>query len=319
MNVLFTVDVEIWCDGWNDLDARFPDAFRRYIYGPTAHGEVGLRHQIQVLRDHGMQAVFFVEPLFATRFGMEPLREIVGLVAEGQQELQLHLHPEWVDEVDPPLVSLAGGKRPLMRQYPRADQATLVAEGLRLLRRAGGSEVTAFRAGSFGFDLNTMAAVQSCKLTYDSSYNATLYGPDSGLAPGQLLTDACCDGPVTEVPMSVFDDGFGRLRHAQLGACSSRELEALLWQAAERGQQSFVILSHNFELLTPSRQRADRVVQRRFARLCRFLDRNRDSFRVGGFHALPPIQRRPQAPPLKSTRLRTGLRTLEQAWRRSYR
>jgi len=35
LDVFFTVDVEVWCDGWNNIDERFPSAFRKYIFGPT--------------------------------------------------------------------------------------------------------------------------------------------------------------------------------------------------------------------------------------------------------------------------------------------
>jgi hypothetical protein len=40
LDVFFTVDVEIWCDGWRNLDARFPDAFRRYVYELTPRGKL---------------------------------------------------------------------------------------------------------------------------------------------------------------------------------------------------------------------------------------------------------------------------------------
>nr|MBA2260361.1 polysaccharide deacetylase [Acidobacteriota bacterium] len=78
LKVFFTVDTEIWCNGWNDLDRKFPDAFRRYVYGPTRQGNYGLPLQLRMLNDHGLTGVFFIEPLFATRFGDEPLREVVG-------------------------------------------------------------------------------------------------------------------------------------------------------------------------------------------------------------------------------------------------
>ena len=49
LNVFITVDVEVWCDGWDQLDAKFSDAFQRYIYGRTAHGNYGLPYQLQLL------------------------------------------------------------------------------------------------------------------------------------------------------------------------------------------------------------------------------------------------------------------------------
>ena len=319
MNVFYTVDVEVWCNGWTDLDAKFPRAFEQYVYGPAPGGERGLRYQAKVLADSGLTGVFFVEPLFALRFGLAPLQEIVGVLRDSAQEVQLHMHPEWVDEITPPPVPVPGGKRPLMRHFSRQDQSQLIAEGLALLRRCGIDRVDCFRAGSFGFDVNTLAALRENRVAFDASYNAAQHGPSSGVAPGALLTDTCVlDETLTELPMTVFDDGFGRLRHAQLGACAWSELERMLWQGLERGQHSFVMLSHNFELLSPSKTRSDPVVDRRFRALCRFLDRHRDRFRTRGFRGLEPASK-PQPGPLQSTRWRTGQRTVEQVWRRVYR
>src|SRR3990172_9913132 len=107
---------------------------------------------------------------------------------------------------------------------------------------------------------------------------------------------------VHEYPMTVFQDGTGSLRHTQLGACSYRELDGLLWQALEGGRKAFVILSHNFELLNQAMNRPDNVVVDRFRKLCRLFDRHRDCFRLRGFQDLNPgavpLQPQPLASPL---------------------
>lgn len=73
MDVFLTVDVEVWCDGWDDIDVKFPSAFQRYIYGPTSRGNYGLPHQLHQLKEHGLTDVFFVESLFSTQFGARPI------------------------------------------------------------------------------------------------------------------------------------------------------------------------------------------------------------------------------------------------------
>jgi hypothetical protein len=95
-------------------------------------------------------------------------------------------------------------------------------------------------------------------------------------------------------------------------------MEGLLWQALERGQDSFVILSHNFELLTRKKDRPDNIVVERFRRLCAFLDRNRDSFQVCGFNGLNGRSEKPREVPLVSPIWKTGEWILEQAYRRTY-
>ena len=319
LDVFFSVDVEIWCGGWDNLDEKFPDAFRRYVYGSTARGDFGLPYTVQVLREHGLKGIFFVEPLFSTRFGSQPLEEIVGLIREGGQEIQLHLHPEWVDESIEPLLENFERKRQHLRYYTRAEQEILVAAGKRLIAQAGGGECAAFRAGSFAFNRDTLGALAANGIRFDSSYNAARFGLDSGVAPGQLMVDTFeCDG-IYEYPMTVFDAGTTYLRHTQLTACSHREMEGLLWQALESGRRSFMILFHPFELLNQTRVGPDTVVVSRFRKLCAFLDRNRDSFNVRGFEGLSPNLVTLQPTPLKSPVWKTAMRVLEQASRRRFR
>lgn len=318
LDVFISVDVEIWCNGWHDIDEKFPSAFRQYIYGPTSAGEFGVPFQCDVLRDHGLTGVFFVEPLFAGRFGPAPLAEIIGIINARGQETQLHLHTEWVDEALRPLLPTTGPKRQHLRYFSRAEQTLLLKEGASMLRTAGARPVNAFRAGSFAFNRDTLLALTDNGIAFDSSYNASMFGPDSGVMPGKQMTEPFfCDG-VHEYPMTVFNDGTKSLRHAQLTSCSFRELEGLLWQALEEGRNAFVLLSHSFELLNRTHDRVDPVVLDRFRKLCAFLDKNRDCFRVTGFHGLEPPSALTQRAPLASPLYRTGLRMAQQAYRKRF-
>jgi hypothetical protein len=319
IDVFLTVDVEVWCDGWDDIDAKFPSAFQRYIYGPTSRGNYGLPYQLHQLQEHGLTGVFFIESLFSTRFGLEPLSEVVGLVREQGHEIQLHMHTEWVDESNEPLLDNIIGKKQFLRYFSLQEQTVLIQAGAKLIELAGGRSVNAFRAGSFGFNNETLRALAANRIAFDSSYNASMFGPDSGVSPEVLLVEPVeCEG-VYEYPMTVFHNGTRSLRHAQVTACSYREMEGLLWQALESGRKAFVILCHNFEFLNASMNRPDDIVVTRFRKLCTFLDRNRDCFRVRGFHGLTPDLVFSQPAPLTSPIWKTGLRMLEQGMRRGFR
>jgi peptidoglycan/xylan/chitin deacetylase (PgdA/CDA1 family) len=319
LDVFLTVDVEVWCDGWDNLDAKFPDAFKRYVYGPTARGDYGLPLQLRLLQEHGLTGVFFVEPLFATRFGLEPLAEILGLVRQPANEIQLHLHTEWVDESREPLLEGITGKRQFLRYFSLQEQAVLIRKGAELIESAGGGGINAFRAGNFGFNRETLKALSINRIAFDSSYNASLFGPDSGVSPEIPLVEPMeCEG-VYEYPMTVFQGGTRKLRHAQITACSYREMEGLLWQALESRRKAFVILFHNFELLNSSMNSPDDIVVARFRKLCSFLDRHRDCFRVRGFRNLSPVPVLSQPAPLTSPLWKTGLRMLEQGLRGGFR
>lgn len=316
LDVFFTIDVEVWCDGWDNIDQKFPEAFKRYVYGPA--GRYGLPYQLEVLSAHGLKSVCFVEPLFAGRFGMAPLQEIVGLIESSGHETQLHLHTEWVDEASRPLLPNVPGKRQHLRYYTLDEQTSLLATGLDWLVGAGAPRPNGFRAGSFACNADTLVALQRNGIAVDSSYNASLFGPSSGISPGQALTLPTQLGELLELPMTVYQDGRG-LRHTQLTACSSGEMEHLLWQALERQWPAVVLLSHNFELLNPELSAVDPVMVKRLHRLCEFLAKNDDCFRVRGLRDGPiHAPSGPAAPALDSPLWRTGMRMLEQAWRRRY-
>ncbi len=318
LDVFFTVDVEIWCSGWSDLDSKFPDAFKRYVYGPTPQGSFGLPYQMDLLNRHGLKGVFFVEPLFSLRFGQAALDEIVGLIQERGHEVQLHLHTEWADEAALLVLPAVPEKRQHLRYFSREEQAILIAKGLELLKRAGVQDITAFRAGSFAFNRDTLLALADVGIPIDSSYNASMFGSDSGVRPGERMVEPFELDRVYEYPMAVFEDGTSSMRHAQLTACSFSEMEGLLWQALEQQRQSFVILSHGFELLNRAKDRPDAVVVDRFHKLCSFLDKNRGSFNVRGFHGLTPAPVVKQPAPLRSPLHRTGRRMVEQVYRKRY-
>lgn len=317
LNVFFTVDTEIWCGGWDNLDRAFPEAFRSYVYGPTPHGDYGLPMTLRVLNDHGLRGVFFVEPLFAMRFGRAWLQEVVGLIAGAGQEIQLHLHTEWVDEAATPLLPNAHAKpkRQHIHLFSRTEQTELVRVGLELLRAAGARDMNAFRAGNFAFNEDTLHALRSNGIGFDSSYNGKRIRTD--VAPGRLLTQPTVVAGVAEYPVTVFRElGRNGLRPLHLTACSFQETTWVLNSALDAGWDSVVIVSHNFELLNRRRDHRDAIVAGRYRRLCRYLERHNDRFCSRGFAGLSAPDVRTQPEPLSSPLWLTAGRVAEQLVRR---
>ncbi len=290
MNVYLTFDVELWCDGWDELDRKFPAAFARYVYGRSPKGEYALPATLAILARHGLRAVFFVEPLFSARFGERYLAEIVQMIEREGQDVQLHLHPEWTDEISPPPISDVSRKRQHLTHYSVEEQTTLLGLGLGLLRAQTRSDVFAFRAGSYGANLDTYRALARCGLAVDSSLNSA-YGISGSDLPRELTGSASAriEG-LQAFPVTVFTDGLGRQRPAQVGACGLQELRHALEAAAEGGCPHFVIVSHNFEMLRPGSSEPDPLVVRRFEGLCRYLAQNSHRYRVGSFPRGPVEQ-----------------------------
>jgi hypothetical protein len=319
MRVFVTFDVEIWCGGWHDLDARFPAAFERYIYGRSSAGEFALPATLEILARHGLHGVFFVDPLFAARFGVRHLATIVDLIASAGQEIQLHLHPEWSDETSPPLVPRTAHKRPHLASYSLPDQTELIRRGLQLLGEAGCRPVSAFRAGNYSCGRSTYAALAANGLLIDSSLNRCVAVSGIDLPaevrehPGPTI-----DG-VSIFPITTFIDGFGRRRHAQLSACSSGELAGLLEAAAMRGHDHVVLVSHNFELLRRGSSHPDPIMVKRFEAVCRYLAANNDQLPTAGLPAGTVSAGPPTSEPLRASLGATAWRIVQQGVRRVYR
>lgn len=326
MNIYLTADVEIWCDGWEDIDSKFDKAFKRYIYGDTKKGQYGLPYQLEILRKHSLNCTFFVEPLFSFRFGIEPLKEIVSLIQDAGQSVQLHLHTEWLDEAKEPLFPDIKEKRQHIKYFNFEQQSKIIALGIERLKQAGVLEISAFRAGSFAFDENTLAALKVNNIFIDCSYNATQFGLESGTDSGVLKYFPFSVNGVMEYPMSVFDDQIFGLRHAQLTACSFSEIKNMITRADELGYDAFVYLFHNFEILNRKGNAPDPIVASRFEKLCEFLNQNLSTLptKIFNIKSISLVTEQIQndkhltQPVLASNRFRTANRIIQQIYRKRF-
>lgn len=322
MRVFLTVDTEIWPRSPDWLGSKLEADIERDIYGMTHAGRYGIDYQMEVLSANGLKAVFFVESLFVCAVGLEPLREIATGIQKSGHEVQLHVHPEWLAWMPHSLLPGRAGAN--LKEFSLSEQVVLIRAASDNLRDAGVRDVCAFRAGNYGADFNTLRALASCQLRYDSSYNPCYLRSDCGLRMDRLLLQPEMLEGVWELPISIFRDFPGHYRHAQLCACSAREMEQALLQAWLCGWRSFVIVSHGFELIKNRRQAVvlpspDGVVIARFERLCRFLALHTDKFVTSGFHDLEPSDLNSSAAkvrPLRVSPHATAWRLVEQFARR---
>lgn len=317
MNVHLTFDIEVWCNGWTNLDGEFASCYPRYVYGHSKYGDYALPKTLEILNRHGLHSIFFVEPLFSARFGARYLEQIVRLIDDAGQEVQLHLHPEWTDEISPAIIPNVSAKRQHLTYYALDEQTALILHAKNLLENALGKPITAFRAGSYAINEDTFLALASNGITVDSSINRcyAISAPELVRKNG-ATAPFTVEGVVT-YPITVFHDGFGRKRPAQVGACGFGEMRQALESARDEGCSDFVIVSHNFEMLKPGRSDPDFVVVRRFEQLCRYLANSGTRFSVGGFGSHSEAQasaRKPQAP--RTGMLPTVWRVAEQLARR---
>ena len=113
----------------------------------------------------------------------------------------------------------------LLQQADLRDRLIRLAGARDLLVAAGAPAPVAFRAGAYAADDATLDALAALGLAYDSSHN--------GAEPGRLTLPLRQIAPVAhrgliEVPVTVIDEGGGRLRPLQLCAASAGEMRAAL-------------------------------------------------------------------------------------------
>lgn len=301
--VLITVDTEL---AWRHY-ARGAGWEENFALSCEPAG-VGLTYQLAKLAEHGLAATFFVDPMPALVYGIEPVERMVAPILAAGQEVQLHLHSFWFD--------LAAGAEPARFELTAFDagaQRQLIESARNLLVAAGAPPPTAFRSGSFAADEATLAALRDLGFSHDSSHNGADQPWPSALPFAPDLIDPVEHDGIVEIPVTQIGQREGGLRPFQLCALSSSEMEAALRHAAAGFHPVVTIVSHSFELATRDGARVNQVVRRRFDRLCAFLTAHRELMPTARFADLPREAANVSAP-LPANPARTLRRLVEQGW-----
>jgi peptidoglycan/xylan/chitin deacetylase (PgdA/CDA1 family) len=287
--------------------------FVRSIACDTPAGAVGIFHQMDLLEANGLKGVFFVDPMPALLWGVEAIADVVGPIVARGHDVQLHCHTEWLhyDSAG----RLAGGRTGRnIADFALRDQHSILAWARATLVAAGAPPPVAFRAGNYGANDDTLAALALLGLAYDSSFSPALAGQgDCAIALRDDVLHPVSHCGVTEVPVACIQSFGGRLRHGQITALSLGEMRAAIRHARDQGRAGLTLVSHSFELLSRDRRRINRFVARRFARFCRELGAM-NGVTSGTYASDPPsIAAAEQAAvPLPHAPLRGSARIIEQ-------
>ena len=259
------------------------------------------------------------DPLFSRCLGAPLLGEVVGAIAGAGQEIGLHLHPEWL--TDPRCRDLPEFAGPLLHQYDAEAQGQLVRAGLGILSDAGASAICAFRAGTWGANLVTLRALAAAGIRFDSSLNAYTAASFPDLTDRSAWLQPRSLEGVWEFPVTFFVDRPPKgTRPLHVTACTFAELALALEHAHAQGWFSVVIVFHCFEFVRVAelgrpggRVGPQRLLARRFERLCRYLSRHRDRFQTSSFAELGSVPATPMGQsPARSNRVRTLTRQASQ-------
>ena len=253
---------------------------------------------------------FFVEPMPALVYGLDPIRRMVEPILAAGQEVQLHIHPFWRSVAE----GVAEGANFELTCFAAEGQRELVETARDLLVQAGAPTPIAFRSGSFAANRATLGAVREAGMRFDSSHNGSHYP-----IPSELPLDPAWIAPVemdgvVEIPVTQIEDSPGRLRHLQLCAVSVEEMESAFDHALDEGNPLVTLVSHSFELASRDGRRANRTLVRRFERLCALLADRSDELPTAWFGELADLPLGRPATPLPARALRSARRKVQQLW-----
>lgn len=283
--VLITVDTELSAGrqgrGWS-----VDDNFRSSFLGRCGQGDFGVPWLLDRLDAAGARGVFFVDPMPALVHGDALIADMVGPIVDRGHEVQLHIHTEWLEWARHSPVGERRGRN--IGDFSLEDQVVLIGYARDVLMRAGAPAPIAFRAGNYGADDRTIAALDRLGIAWDTSFNAGYLGGDCTITALPSSVTPQRRGSVGLVPVSGIFDRPGHFRPAQVCAMSAREMRAALDHAARNAHPCFTIVTHSFEMLSRDRSRPNRAVMARFEALCRHIAAQ-PALRAEGFRDLPPM------------------------------
>lgn len=272
-SLYFTIDTEYSPALFRrDGTAGRRENFASSILGRAGDGDAGIAYEMDILERHGLKAVFFVDPMPALVWGTAAIADVVGPIVERGHDVQMHLHSEWLE--------FAGANSPVpgrtgrdIQDFTFDEQCKLLDYARGVLVAAGAATPVAFRAGNYGANDDTLRALATLGVRYDSSHCPGIRDAPCSISLGIKDRDPIEHCGVTEVPVGCIRTTRGQLRHFQLTALTDVEIQAALCHADQQGQDSMTLVSHSFELLSRDRRRINRIVRRRFQRLCAALEK----------------------------------------------
>jgi hypothetical protein len=192
-DICITVDVE---------DFFLPRPCFDTVFARQGGQDWGIGRIMQALDQYGARGTFYVDVYNRTTLTEALLEDACTRVVRGGHELGLHTHPEFPKGVR------GYGMQQVMSSYPFQRQLELVGQGCDWIRRWTGQGPKTHRAGGYGANMDTLAALAACDITSDSSLYAGY--PYCELARQAHAVNTCfVQSGVREVPVTTTRNCFG--------------------------------------------------------------------------------------------------------------
>jgi peptidoglycan/xylan/chitin deacetylase (PgdA/CDA1 family) len=131
------------------------------IYGriDTEEHSYGFTKVMEICDRYDCKATFFVSVFDYGKYGNSAIGKICRQIKQRGHDVQLHTHPRWIYDKS----------RGEMHKYSLNEQKTIIGEGKRLIREWISEYPVAHRAGAYGLNGDTIAALKEHRILMDSS------------------------------------------------------------------------------------------------------------------------------------------------------
>ena len=262
---------------WEDPRIR-PVPPSRAIMGEYGNQRLGLPLLVQILEEHDLAATFFVEPFTEEQGHPGQTEPICQFLLDQRQDVQLHVHPchqqygLWRQGLTCPQIDE-------LADLPLGVQRDLLGAGCQRIEQWTGRRPVAFRAGNMAANEDSLEQMAALGIRIDSSYTFPYLGGQCKFADTQRYNGSRWYGHVLELALSGFYQprlpGLHRAKPLDLVGVSFQECRDAIRLICDAGADAVVIL-HSFSLIKVrdvqyNGGRLNRIVARRFRRLCEWL------------------------------------------------
>jgi hypothetical protein len=283
--VYITFDVECSMGGaWGDDKLR-PVPPSRAMMGEYGDRKLGVPLICRILKDHGLAATFFVEAFTDEQGHPGQAAPVCRFLMDRGHDVQIHIHPNHYHY----------GLKRQGKPFPFTDQLAdlepdaqreMLEEGCEHIRQWTGRRPVAFRAGNMGADEQSLDQMARVGIRIDSSYTFPYLGGQCRFKDTQRYNGSKWYGQVLELALSGFEQrrlpGLHPAQPLDLMGTSFEECRDAIRMICGAGADAVTIL-HSFSLVKVRNYQYDggrlnRVVARRFRRLCAWLAENAAEF-----------------------------------------
>jgi peptidoglycan/xylan/chitin deacetylase (PgdA/CDA1 family) len=251
VKVLLTIDVEA----------------HRTIDEITGEKHDSLGDILHLLSEWGVKATCFIDVCAVERWGRTLIQSVCDRLTQGGHDVQLHVHPHHYTR---------DNARWLLSEYTRSEQERIFEYSFAQFEALTGRKPTAFRAGGFGLNDDTIDILRSRGVQVDASYMYLKKG--SSISPERIGAPSRFRGLI-EVPMTPAITMGTRSRPLRSAPIDFNWLplfviKGILRTCRSRGSPVAVVLMHSSSMCV--RVNRTKVVYRRshfrkLGKLLRFL------------------------------------------------